>query len=108
MAQMYGKKLFTGVENVRGFFALDIAPVYEIEYPWRICEHALYFHIWPGKALVAGIWNKNRIPLEKHLLAAMRGRIHDKKKEGLREWVQPEGLRQGSPEVVQALSKGTS
>lgn len=74
MAQMHGKRFFIGVENVKGLFFIDKAPVWEIEHPFRVADPAYFFHVWPGKALVAGWW-KQSTDLEKHLLEAMGGRI---------------------------------
>jgi hypothetical protein len=79
--QAHGKYLFTGIENVKGYFVFDIAPIYEIEYPWRICNFALYVHIWPRKALVFGWWKNKKTSVDQHLLDAMRGRVHEAKKE---------------------------
>ena len=76
MAQMHGKFLFTGIENVKGFFLLDIAPVHEIEHPFRSCNHAWYIHAWPGKAIVIGWWKK-RYSEEQNLLRAVQGRNLD-------------------------------
>lgn len=74
MAKMHGKFLFTGIERVKGIFLFDIAYVHEIEEPFRRCDHALYVHIWPGKALVTGFWKKRRSTVDQHLIKAMGGR----------------------------------
>lgn len=76
MAQMHGRKLFTGVENVKGFFLIDIAPVHEIEHPFRSCNHACYLHVWPGKAVVIGWWKK-RHSEDSNLMLALQGRKLD-------------------------------
>ena len=89
MTQMHGKKLFTGIENVKGFFIFDIAPVYEIEHPFRICKHALFTRIWKNKALVLGWWTRSS-GMEKTLLLSLRGRIINAEKEELREYNRPE------------------
>jgi hypothetical protein len=81
----HGKKLFTGVESIKGFFLFDIAPVHEIEHPFRKCSHALYLHAWPGKAVVLGIWRKNTKTLEEHLLEALRGRVMENVQENRAE-----------------------
>jgi hypothetical protein len=72
---MHGRKLFTGIVNVKGFFALDIAPVYEIEHPFRACNHALFVHFWPGKSIVLGWWRKGRGEVRNLLLAVKGNKI---------------------------------
>jgi hypothetical protein len=74
MAKMHGRWLFTGIEYVKGRFLFDIAPVYEIEHPFRICYHALFIRIWPNMAAVIGWWRKS-IGEDKTLLLSLRGKI---------------------------------
>src|SRR5579859_237214 len=106
MAQMHGRYFFTGMENVKGYFAFDIAPVHEIEHPFRVCKHAVYIHVWPGKALVLGWWRKGK-ELEQHLLDAMGGRVHvQTEKSGISKWFQSDGLQQSSSEAFEAFRKG--
>jgi phage-related protein len=81
--QAHGKWLFTGIENVKGRFLLDIASVHEIEYPFRKCNRALYIHAWPGVALVLGIWKKKTKTTDEHLIEALKGRIIDLQKQNL-------------------------
>jgi len=71
MAQMHGRNLFTGVEYVKGFFLFDMAPVFEIEHPFRKCKHALYVRIWFNRALVLGWWRQG--DEVSNLLMAVRG-----------------------------------
>lgn len=73
--QAHGNKIFCGIESVRGFFLFDVAPVHEIEHPFRKCHKALYVHMWPGKAVVLGVWQHSKNKLEDHLIEALRGRI---------------------------------
>jgi len=80
MAQMHGSPLFVGIENVKGVFVLDVAPVHEIEHPFRSCNHAWYIHVWPGKALVLGWWKKRHTE-EQNLLMAVQGRNLDVQEE---------------------------
>lgn len=70
----HGKKLFTGIEQVRGFFLFDISSVHEIEHPFRKCRYAVFLHFWPGKALVLGVWGQRKASLEAHLIEALDGR----------------------------------
>lgn len=74
----HGKKLFTGIEHVKGFFLFDVAPVHEIEHPFRSCNHALYIHCWPGKAVVLGWWKKRHNETE-NLMKAVGGRVVQEK-----------------------------
>jgi len=67
--------VFVGVEDVRGKFLFDIAPVHETEYPYRVCEKALFIHCYPGKAVVIGVWKAGDKDIMKHLLKALRGRV---------------------------------
>lgn len=71
MAQMHGRKLFTGIENVKGFFVLDMAPIFEIEHPYRKCKHALFVRIWKTKAIILGWWRQG--DEVSNLLMAVRG-----------------------------------
>lgn len=71
---MHGKKLFTGIIFVKGFFLFDIASVHEIEYPFRYCDHALYIRIWKTRALVLGWW-KQSSDIDEHLMRSIGGRI---------------------------------
>jgi hypothetical protein len=66
---------FVGVENVQGRFLYDFAPVHETEYPYRVCEKALFLHVLPSKALVIGTWKAGDKDIIKHLLSALRGRV---------------------------------
>jgi hypothetical protein len=74
---MHGKRLFTGLENVKGRFLFDVAPVHEIEHPFRSCNHAVYVHFWPRKALVLGWWKKRHSETE-NLMRAVGGRNVEK------------------------------
>jgi len=76
---MHGRYLFAGIENVKGYFLLDIAPVHEIEHPFRSCNHALYIHHWPKKAIVLGWWKK-RYDETENLMRAVKGREYDLEK----------------------------
>jgi hypothetical protein len=77
MAVMHGRKLFTGIIYVRGFFIVDVAPVHEIEHPFRKCRFALYVRIWYNLAVVIGIWDKGHPDIQKHLISALGGRVVD-------------------------------
>jgi hypothetical protein len=73
---MHGERLFAGIENVKGRFLFDVASVHEIEHPFRSCNHALYIHFWPRKALVLGWWKKRHNETD-NLLLAVQGRNLD-------------------------------
>lgn len=77
MAQMHGKYLFIGLENVRGLFLVDVASVYETEHPYRSCNHAWFIHVWPGKAVVVGLWRKKYGEMENLFRAVKGGRDLD-------------------------------
>jgi hypothetical protein len=79
MAQMHGKTLFVGNVYVKGLFLLHMSTMTEIEYPWRICNHALHIHYWPGKAVVIGKW-KPGLGETGNLLRAIKGRKMDDEK----------------------------
>lgn len=68
---------FVGVEDVSGRFLYDFAPVHETEYPYRVCEKALFLHVLPRKALVIGVWKAGDKDIMKHLLEALHGRTLD-------------------------------
>jgi len=70
-----GRQIFWGFENVKGKFVYEIQSVHEIEYPFRVCDKALYLHVLPSKALVVGIWKAGNSDTELHLLQALRGRL---------------------------------
>lgn len=72
--------LFGGLEYVKWNMVADIAPVFEIEYPFRTCKHAFYIRISWKRALVLGRWVSGA-PEEIVLLSALRGKILDFKKE---------------------------
>lgn len=86
---------FIGVENVKGNFIFDIASVHEVEYPYRKCEHALFIHIWPHKALVLGKYSAHSGHVTAHLLEALGGKIIDFHKEKKRFSLGQEPVSQG-------------
>lgn len=71
MTQMHGERLFTGLENVKGRFFIDIAPIFEIEHPYRKCRHALFVRVWRTKAVILGWWRQG--DEVSNLLMAVRG-----------------------------------
>ncbi len=80
MAKIHGKRLFTGTENVKGRFFIDVAPVFEIEHPYRQCRHALFVRVWITKALIFGWWRQG--DEVSNLLMAVRGsKINVRKEE---------------------------
>lgn len=99
MAQMHGKRLFTGIVHVKGLFVFHMSTMTEIEYPWRICDHALHIHFWPGKALVVGRW-KEGLGETGNLLRAIRGRRVKEDEKPLSSFVE-DGLLQ------QVLAQGS-
>jgi hypothetical protein len=103
MAQMHGgRRLFTlffGLEYVKGRFLFDLAPVFEIEHPFRICKHALFIRIHRNRALVLGWWRKSN-GMEKTLLLSLRGRVHEINKEEIRGYTRPETVQPGEEEGI--------
>lgn len=96
---MYGKKGFTGIQYVKGFFALDVAPVYEIEHPFRVCKRALFIRMTKNKALVLGWWRQGS-DIEKTLLSALRGKIIHDEEEKIRDYIRPETVRDDEEESI--------
>jgi len=68
---------FVGVESVDGNFLYDVNTVHETEYPYRVCDKAVFLHCLPKKAVVLGVWKAGDNDVMKHLLEAMKGRIVD-------------------------------
>lgn len=75
MAKMHGKPIFVGYINlVRDAPRFHLAPVYEIEHPFRLCKKALYTRLWKTHAFVIGLWRKSNLSEHDMLLKAVRGR----------------------------------
>lgn len=76
MAKMHGKPIFVGyISLVRDAPRFHIAPVYEIEHPFRLCEKALYTRLWKTHAFVIGLWRKSDLSEQELLLRAVKGRM---------------------------------
>jgi len=90
----HGKWLFCGLENVKGRFLIDMAPIYEIEYPFRFCEKAAFIRVSPARALVLGCWRQS-MNLDSHLLAALGGRVVHFHEEKRRFSLGPEDVQSG-------------
>ena len=105
MAQMHGKRLFTGIINVKGLFLFDVAPTYENEYPFRACEHSWVIHIWPGKALVVGCWRK-KYDETSNLMKSVGGRVvsEEQTKNYIRRWTLQKSSKESCQDEVDNAS----
>jgi hypothetical protein len=93
VSQMHGNRLFTGIVHVKGRFVFHMSTMTEIEHPWRICDHALHVHFWPGKALVIGKW-KPGLGETGNLLRAIRGRRVKEDEKPLRSFMEDSVLQE--------------
>lgn len=88
MTQMHGKHFFTGITHVKAAPRIHLAPVTEIEHPYRKCPKAIYLRLVrcpyckAGPALVIGYWFRNTKSVDEHIMEAIEG--HEIKEEGER------------------------
>ena len=76
MAKMHGKPIFVGYVNLkRDAPRFHLAPMYEIEHPFRHCEKTLHARLWKTHAIVIGLWRKSNLSEHDMLLKAVRGRM---------------------------------
>lgn len=93
MTQMteWGKYLFTGgVQGKEVTRFIHVAPVSEIEEPWRYCPKALHIRVGRDMVFIIGLWFKTKLTVAEHLARAMKGSNLDRTIKEIREDFTPQ------------------
>lgn len=87
----WGSYLFTGEVQGKGVTRfIHLAPVSEIEEPWRYCRWALHLKKKHNKVFIIGLWFKTRKSVSEHLARAMKGNKLDRSVKEIRETFTPQ------------------